>query len=134
MHSRHSSGLVGELKAATWFAEQGYEIYWPSLTQSAVDFIAAKGKEILRVQAKNAYWMQRPSGARYVQVTIRKGSGGFKTYTEEDCDIIAVVHEESLWIFPVYDVKNYKTLNICKAQDIRKSRAGTLDIEKYKVI
>lgn len=133
MHSRHTSGLVGELKAATYFAENGYEIYWPALTQSTVDFVAIKNTDIKRVQVKNAYWMERPSGARYVQATIRKGSGGSKTYTELDCDLIVIVHEDSLWVFPVDIVTKYKTINLAKAQQIRKSRKGVLDIDKYKV-
>lgn len=133
MHHKHTNGLVGELKAATYYVEAGYEIYWPALTQSGVDFIAVKGRETQRVQVKNAYWMKRPSGAKYVQVTTRKGAGGNKTYTREDCDIVVVVFEDSLWAFPVEIIEKYKTINIAKAQQIRKSRKGVLDIESYRI-
>lgn len=133
MHTRHNNGLVGELKAATYFAEQGYEIYWPALTQSAVDFIAVKGSETLKIQVKNAYWMSRPSGARYLQVTTRKGVGGSRTYSELDCDYVVCVHEESIWAFPVSVATLYRTINLEKGQDIRKSKKNTLDVSIWKV-
>lgn len=130
---KHTVGFIAEIKASLYFAENDYEIYWPSFSQSSCDFIITKGSEIQRVQVKSAYWIERPSGLRYLQATTRKGSGtgGYKEYTNEDCDLIAIVHQEELWLLSVQELAGRQSL--CLRHGQASQRAGTFNAEIYRV-
>lgn len=133
---RHRTGYSAELKAALWFAEQGYEIYNPSFTQSSVDFIAAKGRDIQRIQVKKAYWLERKSGCRYLQATTRKGSGGngYQTYTKQDCDQIVIVYNDEMWCIPVEKLEGLQSVVVGRSQEIRRSDPRSFDPSLYKVL
>ena len=140
MDSRHSNGLVAELKAATYYAEQGHEIYWPALTQSSVDFIAVKDGKTIRVQVKAAYWCANKIGKyeySYLQATVRKGPGQSKNYcgySDLDCDEVCVSHEGFLWVFPVSVMKTRQTVVLDRGHDSEKAyRKGSFDTAPYKV-
>lgn len=136
MDSRHQSGHVAEIKASLYYAELGYEIYWPSFTQSGCDFIIVKKDEMRRIQVKKAYWFTRPSGTRYLQATTRKGAGsaGYKTYTKEDCDIIFIVGEENLWSIPVEKLNGIQNVVLEKGQQVRKRGSKAYDMAQWKVV
>jgi hypothetical protein len=131
--SKHRNGATGELKAAAYFSEQGYEIYSPWYGAGSIDFIAVKQQEIIRVQVKSAYWTRRPSGCEYLQVTIRKGAGGNQSYTKEDCDVIVVVHENKLWQFPVEAVIGKMTINLERKQYVRQRTSNAFDPSSYQI-
>ena len=135
MQLKHQNGFLAELKAATYYAEQGYEIYWPAVTQSSCDFIAVREGKIDRVQVKKAYWFTKPTGTSYLQVTTRKGSGnsGYSTYTSNDCDSVCIVFEEQLWIIPVEYLEGIQNIILEKGQDIRKRGSKVYNIEEWKV-
>ena len=133
LNSKHKNGTIAELKAALWYEEKGWTVFWPTSTQSPCDFIAACGKINLRIQVKSAYWMKRPSGCTYLQVTIRKGSGGHKKYTEEDCDLVIVVYEDKLWVFGPEVYNKYTTINLENGQKFRQKSQGVLDATIYRV-
>lgn len=133
MNSKHKNGTIAELKAAVYYEEKGWTVFWPTSSQSPCDFIAACGVMNLRIQVKAAYKFTRPSGCSYVQVTIRKGSGGSKKYTEEDCDLIVVVYEDRIWVFPREDIIPYTTINLENGQKLRKKTKGVIDASIYRV-
>lgn len=133
MDSKHKNGTIAELKAALYYEEKGWTVFWPTSSQSPCDFIAACGKVNLRIQVKAAYWTKRPSGCTYLQVTMRKGAGGSKRYTSEDCDLIVVVHEDKIWIFGQEISEQYTTINLENGQKIRKKTEGVIDASIYRV-
>lgn len=126
--------MISELVAATHYAKHGYEIYWPALTQSVCDFIAVKDSETLRVQVKTAYWFERESSRKYLQATLRKGSGGNKTYTKEHCDVIVIVSGDQLWIIPIEVAQNLKTVVVSRGQEIRRPDPRNFNADLYKVV
>lgn len=134
LNSKHKNGSIAELTAAIWYMTRGYNLFWPQTSQASCDFVAIKGSEIRRVQVKSAYWMARPSGARYLQATTRKGSGatGYKTYTKEDCDELSIVAEEGFWIIPIEDLGGSQSVTLLKDQDERKARKGRVDWSRFK--
>ena len=121
MDSKHKNGTIAELKAALYYEEHGWSVFWPTSSQTPCDFIAVNGKTVLRIQVKSGYEFKRPSGRGYIQSTIRKGSGGNKRYSNEDCDLIVVVYEDAIWVIPVEDTRNYTTINLQNLQEVRKS-------------
>lgn len=130
----HKTGFNSELEAAKYYASIGYIIYWPMTHQSSVDFIAANGPETIRIQVKSAYWMKRKTGAAYLQATIRKGSSHKdRIYTEDDCDIIAIVHNQEIWIVPVEVVGKETNVILRCFNRKRKSHKGALNLEEYRV-
>lgn len=133
MYSRHKSGAIAELKAAQFFLENDYEIFFPT-TASTADFIAMKGSELIRVQVKSAYYMERP-GSSYVQVTTRRNSGEYvgKLYTKEDYDLLVVVYEDKLWIFPVEDVCHLQSIILEKGQQVRRAGVKNFNPDPYRV-
>jgi len=136
MAKQHYSGMLAELKVAEHYVENEYDIYWPAMAQSPIDFIACKNSEVLRIQVKKAYWMTRPSGASYLQATTRKGCGDNKQYdhyTKEHCDIVAVVADEGIWAIPVEILGTNKNVIVEKGQQTRKPRAGRTDWSVYKI-
>lgn len=135
LNSKHRNGSIAELKAAVWYMENGFEVFWPQTPQGAVDFIAMRGQETVRVQVKSPYWFERPSGARYLQATVRKGSSSpYSTYTKEDCDEICLVCDEGVWVIPVECIKEVHTVNLIKGQHERAPRASRRDWSVYKVV
>lgn len=56
MIPRHKSGTVAELKAATYFAEQGYDVFFPITLNPKADLIVSRGDTTLKVQVKKATW------------------------------------------------------------------------------
>ena len=139
MDSKHQNGAEAELRAALWYTEQGYTIFWPSATHTPCDFIALnKGtNEIVRVQVKSAYWMTRPTGRSYLMCTTRKGccSGGYDTYTEDDCDVIVISdRSKRLWVIPVDALEGAQSVCLDKGQDDRTRRTKrSFSPEKYEV-
>lgn len=50
----HWPGASTEYYAASLFLARGQQVFWPSMQQSAVDFIIERGGRLLRVQVKRA--------------------------------------------------------------------------------
>lgn len=98
-------GAISEFRAAIWYMEQGYQIFFPSSDGGVVDFVAYKPGETPRlVQVKTAHWITS-SGHRYLQLRIgrtRVIDGVEKREwdpdrVEDHYDELFVVHENSLW-------------------------------------
>lgn len=131
MKAKHQSGFVSELVVATSYAKNGYEVYWPGFTQSSIDFIAVKNREMIRVQVKTAYWMTRHSGATYLQATVRKGCSGNDSYTIDDCDVICITDGERIWCIPIEVASTLQTVVVDKGQQIRRPDPRNFDANPY---
>lgn len=128
--------MTNELIAALYYVSIGYLIYWPLTHQGPCDFIAVNKDDLVKVQVKSRYRMNRPNGKAYIQATVRRGGGKRKDryYSKEECDVIAVVFEDHIWVFPIEAVEGLKTVNLFKGQETeRKSRLDTLDVNPYQV-
>lgn len=88
----HSKGLANELKAAHHFAEQGWEVYFPLLTQSPHDLIVMRDQEIHPIQVKTAHWIT-VDDYRYLQVRLRK----FRPVPQS---WLIAVYEKMMWNIP----------------------------------
>lgn len=109
----HLTGVISELKIQQYYTEMGYDVFAPIHNKTRTDFIAIRGKEIIRVQVKTA---QRNMG--YIQVRVEVNE---KLYTKEECDVIAFVFGESIWIAPIEEIEGLKSVNL-----------GKIDSCKYK--
>lgn len=134
MYDRHKSGAIAELKVATFFLENDYEIFFPT-TPSIVDFIALKDDKCVRVQVKNAYRMERETGKYYIQATTRRNSGKFvsKLYKKDDYDLLAITYQDQLWIFPCEDVCHLQSIVLEKGQQERRASKGNFNADPYRV-
>lgn len=92
-HSTHIRGAVSEYRAASWYIERGFNVYWPAVHAGEVDFLIEKDGKYQRVQVKSAGW----DGAYLRAVIHSKRSGG---YTADSFDLLVIVYEERLWEIP----------------------------------
>lgn len=135
MYSKHKSGAIAELKAAQYFIEHDYEIFFPMSMHSIIDFIALKDNNAIRVQVKSAYYMKRSTGASYIQVTTRRNSSiyGHQCYKKDDYDLLVVLYENRLWIFPCEDVYNFQSIVLDKGQQTRRAGKNNFDASQYEI-
>jgi len=98
---RHMSGITSELFVAQKLSVVGYEIFWPLMTQSKIDFLAVKEAEILKVQVKKASW-STTGPYQYLQCRLhgRSRRDIKKWYTKEDVDFYAITDNERVWWIP----------------------------------
>ena len=97
MNIQHKSGLTSELKAASYFASEGYEIYWPMCTQSRCDFVVFKNEYFSKVQIKTATW-SKTGEHLYLQCRLTNRNGYSTSYIEGDFDWIVFVDGDRMWV------------------------------------
>ncbi len=99
MHSTHKNGKVAEFLAAAFFAERGYEIWLPTMTQSRADLVVYKGGIFQTVQVKTACWQRsRIRVNEYLCCTLSKRG---KRYASTDFDLLFAIDDaKRIWIVP----------------------------------
>lgn len=102
---RFVSGVSSELFVAHKLVAEGYEIFFPVMTQSKADFIALKDGKCLKVQVKKASW-STTWAFKYLQCRIHgKGKRDPKKwYTLEDVDYFAITDNERVWWMPYGEI------------------------------
>lgn len=105
-YDAHLTGALNELRVQTHYTRNGWDVFTPIHNKTRADFIAVKQEIVIRVQVKTA---QYNNG--YIQSRLDIGG---TTYTKEDCDVIAFVLDERLWIAPVEQVEGYTSINLGK--------------------
>lgn len=120
----HQTGTLCELKAAAYYVERGYDVFFPITINPKCDFVASKAKKILKVQVKKASW-SKSGKFKYLQVRlIGKKEGDFqKIYKLEDFDVLIVIDGPNLWEIPVEDVIGRTSL--CLASNNPNPRKNT---------
>lgn len=120
MDDKHLKGAISELKAQTWFLQNGYQVFIPAVQQSIIDFVVYKNKEFKSVQVKSAYTMM--SGEyKYLTCRLGRSAPGSRRniatraydYESEDdyFDILFVVYDEDMWLIPRESIpRDKKTL------------------------
>ena len=104
-----AKGAISELKAATWYLSEGYQVFFPVCDGGVVDFIAYKpGKTPELVQVKTAHWIES-SGNRYLQLRVGRTKGTRRgpitrdwdpTNPEDHYDYLIGVFEDRMWKIP----------------------------------
>tara|TARA_R100000808_G_C2140275_1_gene148078 strand:- start:498 stop:881 length:384 start_codon:yes stop_codon:yes gene_type:complete len=94
MHPNTRTGSANEYRAAAYFAEKGWEVFWPPTGKSPCDFVVVRNEETKRIQVKTASnWSQGNSD--YIRVQLPQ------TYQPGDFDLlVAVAKEGRMWIIP----------------------------------
>lgn len=115
MHNNHYIGAAAEMRAASYYLGDGYEVFFPVMTQSASDFIIRRDGVYQAVQVKKATENPTESGV-YLQVRLqgKPTTYGETEYTEGDFDILFVVHETGMWTFPWSVVSEKKSMSFGK--------------------
>jgi hypothetical protein len=99
LRPEHYVGAASEHFAAHYFMGRGYQVYWPAVAQSAVDFLIEDGAGIFKVQAKTAT-MNRAGGREYLQCRTRLTNGGQDLKPKELYAYLVVVYQGELWVIP----------------------------------
>jgi hypothetical protein len=103
--SNRVKGAISEFRAAIWYMEQGYQVFFPASDGGIVDFVAYKpGQRPLLIQVKTAHWITS-SGCKYLQLRIGRtrlvGGVPKKDWSpdraEDHYDELFVVYENSMW-------------------------------------
>lgn len=124
--------MASEFAAAQYYSERGHEILWPSSGSSSYDLVIDDGKVMRRVQVKRAYWKSYKGGRNTYLVAGVSRSG--KTYTEDDCDVFFVHHEEGAWEIPVTLASNRTEFFLMSKSDKPlTTRRGGVDYETMRV-
>ena len=107
----HQLGAANELRAAAYFLEAGYNVYWPAVQQSLVDFVIEKDGFYQRVQVKSATW-NRGTRATYLRIPIKTSKTS--PYQPDSFDLLIGVHRNTLWIIPWEEVADRGSLLLLK--------------------
>lgn len=130
-------GALAELSAQIYYIREGYEIYTPTIPQSKCDFIAVKGKEVVKVQVKKATENPTKFGT-YLQIRLqgKPTPFGVRNYTLDDFDDLLVVHDSGMWRIPIEEVIDKKSLTFGKLLEdgsVVTGKKATVKSEQYKV-
>lgn len=124
----HHRGAASELLAASRFAARGHEVYFPVMTQSAVDFIALMDGEFKRVQVKTG---SHPNPKYPHLIQVRLGGSGRQSYTADAFDYLAVVNGERMWVIPTSAVDITQS-TICFSMDNVSGRKLKVDVTPFE--
>jgi hypothetical protein len=98
----HLTGAISELKAATWFLEQGYEVFTAALPQTRTDMVVIdKEGNTFKVQVKTATW---GNSGNWSYLQSRVHSNVSSPYGEGDFDLWCVVSDDAIWVMPWKEV------------------------------
>lgn len=112
---RFLNGAAAELFVASFFADRGYNILWPLLTQSRYDIVLEKDGKFDRVQVKKATW-SKAGKFSYLQTRISgKNKQSNRPYKEGDVDTFAFSDMKDIWVVPASEIIG-KT-SICLGSD-----------------
>lgn len=127
----HFVGAAAEMLVASWFLNNGYEVWLPVMTQSRSDLVVSNAEGFRRVQVKKGTW-GRSGRNEYLQVRlIRKG----RWYTPADYDLLAVVDDTRLWLVPHEEIRD--AISLCldrRGPGAGKGRNKEYDPERWRVL
>lgn len=105
IHPTHYTGGASELKAATWFIEQGRQVYFPVVQQGVVDFVVDGEQGLQRVQVKTASWIQSGKN-KYLQCRTRLTNRYQHHQPHELYDLLFIVADEGYWCIPANEIQS----------------------------
>lgn len=126
----HQLGAANELRAASYFLEEGYNVYWPAVQQSLVDFVIEKAGYYQRVQVKSATWNSPRPTTTYLRLPIKTSAAC--PYLPDSFDLLVGVHKDRLWIFPWEEVCDQGSILLGKQGD-PEWRWSKFAVDEYEV-
>jgi hypothetical protein len=107
IRQEHLTGGASEFFAASEYMRRGYEVFWPSVSQSAADFVLLRGGEFLKVQVKTGTWA-RVGPYRYLQCRLYGRTK--KTMDPAQIDLMVIVDVPRLWQIPLIQLAGLTSL------------------------
>jgi hypothetical protein len=104
LHRCHYVGQANELLAASWYLQNNYQVYWPSVGQSSIDFVTYK-TAFTRVQVKTATWTQAGK-YKYLQCRTRLTNRHQDRHPGEIYDELFVISGNRAWIIPSHLIQS----------------------------
>jgi hypothetical protein len=103
LEQEHYTGAATEMRAAAFYLKQGYQVYFPVVKQSHVDFVIEKAGRFQRVQVKTATWV-RSGKHSYLQARTRLTNKHQEKEPADIYDLFVVVHGSNLWEIPAGEI------------------------------
>jgi hypothetical protein len=104
-------GQLVELKVQEELTRYGFDISIPTYNASIYDLVADTGSELLKIQIKKA--IGKPNGRFTFTCTtqnVRSHTRAKHKYTSEEIDYFATVWKDKVYLVPVDETSNEKTL------------------------
>ncbi len=104
-------GQLVELKVQEELIRYGFDISIPAYNASKYDIIADTGRELLKIQVKKS--IGRPNGRFAFTCTtqnVRSHTKAKHKYTADEIDYFATVWKDNVYLVPVDETSNEKTL------------------------
>jgi hypothetical protein len=95
----HYVGSMSEHLAAAWYLGRGYQVYWPAMQHSFVDFVVEKKRRLQKVQVKTATWSKSGRHA-YLQCRTRLTNKSQILTPVEIYDVLVIISEKWVWEIP----------------------------------
>ena len=104
-------GQIIELKVQEELLRYGFDISVPTYNSSKYDLIADTGKEILKIQVKKSIANSKSSFTfQCTTQNVRSSSKAKHKYTKDEIDYFATVWENKVYLIPVDETSNSKTI------------------------
>ena len=129
--------LFYKVRLKNHFLNHSFEICKPVLDGNSgwdflVDFDDGKGWQ--KIQVKTA-WLSTTNGIEYLVAKngkVRK-RGEFLLYKKGDYDLLAVIHEDKVWLFPFKDIEGRGSLSWKISGDYIKYSPHRINWNEYEV-
>lgn len=108
MNLSHRAGSAAELYVAYRLTSLGCPVYFPAMTQSKCDLVVEIEGTLKKVQVKKAT-KSYANGHPFIQ--IRLDGKDRSKYVDGDFDVLAMVYEERIWLFPWEFVKGKSSMS-----------------------
>lgn len=121
LEPRHYVGARSELIAAALYISKGFQVYWPQVQQSVVDFVVEK-EGLVKVQVKTGTW-----NGDHLQCRVASTN---KYNTTSMYDVLLVVSDIGCWEIPAELIN---TTNLCLANRSGNYKPRGTDWGEFKV-
>jgi len=132
-------GQIIELKVQEEFLRYGFDISIPSYNASRYDLIVDTGYEILKIQTKKSIQNNESSFTFQccTQNNMKSSNHSKHKYTSDEIDYFATVWKDKVYLIPVDETSNQKTIKLTDtqylAENILNSYYRMTDDELYNI-
>ena len=101
----HTKGTANELYVASYFLEQGCQVYFPAVPQGKTDLVVESNMDgsLCRVQVKTAF-LNMSDGRGYVQCRTRTTNKQKTEPKDKYYDYLAIVDGREIWVIPANEI------------------------------
>ncbi|MCB0627937.1 MAG: hypothetical protein KDC43_29430 [Saprospiraceae bacterium] len=127
------SGMISEYKAAQFFTEIGWRVYWCFESQSKDDFIINKGNIFKKVQVKTATW-SRSGKYKYLQCRVsNRNRYPNPKYVVEDFDLIVFIDGDNIWIADITEILGMNSVALMSTNPKPKTSIKRYNPDNWKI-